>query len=1072
MSRLLSDSQLVQKGGNYSRLWAFFKKRSFVAQISHYLHITLAAQQQAMRRDAYMRTINRSQPRPQNHLKQRSPKEKLVVTKKEQPLERSPTAINLFGITITGMDPRLINQARLRLSVPVEAGKARVFGVDRNAKIKVHSECVANVDIRLVRNDDGALALEHFSLNLSKSIKVKNPSASLEPHAGKSYLGMKLKDQLANVSIKSITIDHNGQVLVDGQIKILHALKKRIPRSLSIEKVPVLDEAALVKLGIIAGSDNSETNKLSSLSKKFNIKQILKKIGALTGVATFDLSINGDEAQASFLKNNTMVQGHVAPLYIKLAGTTDLSSAGDLLIVVDGKRSTIESSLGVYVPHMEAKISRVGEERPMKVRLNGKISGMSKQISVNTFSDKEIKTVMPRRRAGPIIPLTPTSEDDFNLSCGAQAVKIKASVELKAQVKAGLKQMRGSGKLNVVATEPFVKTHERGINFGGAISAKMDVNRFSYKAGLGLTTASAHTDIGFFPNAMTMRQYPELRPVEFNYEAQITGPGQAEITPPPFGASRIVRPVKNFEGHDERADTPLTRTNFRPIGSPEYFRHVEKITGAKPRHADRVELLIDGICSMPKRLELIKEAKDIICFQTLVFKHDAAGLEYAQALVDAAKRGVRVVGVIDAIGNIESFKDLSTPNPIYEYFRSNGVELCLYNGFLEDGLRKIIDIAQAYPEVFTSFTNKSLMGVAEALRFFEQVADVADDDANALPLTIRRELQNAVHTLMNGQEGVSPHNSVSELKQILSGNMTSFEEFLLAIKRIGDVSYRWHEKYLIVDGEHAVVGGMNIANEYLHGGSGEMVRIKNKSQPAWRDSDVYLSGEVVTDVFRSFRQNWFHVAGERISMPKQSVEKTDLENKQGHTVSIIQHRPLPDGDHNVTNFLLYNLRTLKAGEKAWFETAYFLPRGVLRSLQKEMVAAAKRGVDVRILTNSEQTSDFGPLVEAAVFDTRELLRAGARVFHRNNDRMVHAKVSVLGDMLTMVGSWNMDNRSASHDSEDVCAIYDRAITEQMSEQLKIDMFEQSDEITLANIGKRSLAKEFRSAGMLLMGELA
>ena len=309
------------------------------------------------------------------------------------------------------------------------------------------------------------------------------------------------------------------------------------------------------------------------------------------------------------------------------------------------------------------------------------------------------------------------------------------------------------------------------------------------------------------------------------------------------------------------------------------------------------------------------------------------------------------------------------------------------------------------------------------LRFFDQVADVATNDTNALPRPVRIELQNAIHSLLNGQEGVSPHNSVQELKRILSNNMTTFDELLYAIKRIGDVSYRWHEKYLMVDGDQAIVGGMNIADEYLHGGSGEIVYIKHKAQPAWRDSDVYLSGEVVKDVFNSFKQNWFHVAGEHLdlntepSVVNQSPANQSPANpEKGYTVSIIQHRPLPDGDHNVTNFLLYNLRTLKAGEKAWFETAYFLPRGVLRSLQKEMIAAAKRGVDVRILTNSEKTSDFGPLVEAAVFDTRELVKAGARVFHRNQDRMVHAKVSVLGDKLTMIGSWNMDNRSASHDS--------------------------------------------------------
>ena len=195
-------------------------------------------------------------------------------------------------------------------------------------------------------------------------------------------------------------------------------------------------------------------------------------------------------------------------------------------------------------------------------------------------------------------------------------------------------------------------------------------------------------------------------------------------------------------------------------------------------------------------------------------------------------------------------------------------------------------------------------------------------------------------------------------------------------------------------------------------------------------------------------------------------------DKEGHSAaSIIQHRPLEDGDHKVTNYLLYNLRTLKAGEIAWFETAYFLPRGVLRELQKELVLAARRGVDVRILTNSEATSDFKSLVEASVFDVRELLEAGARVFFRNQERMVHAKVMVLGDKLTMVGSWNCDNRSAAHDSEDVCTIYDRAINQEMTEVLLDDMMEQSDEITLHDLENRKLGKEFMSAAMLLAGEL-
>ena len=49
------------------------------------------------------------------------------------------------------------------------------------------------------------------------------------------------------------------------------------------------------------------------------------------------------------------------------------------------------------------------------------------------------------------------------------------------------------------------------------------------------------------------------------------------------------------------------------------------------------------------------------------------------------------------------------------------------------------------------------------------------------------------------------------------------------------------------------------------------------------------------------------------------------------------------------------------------------------SYQKELIAAQKRGVDVRILTNSEQSTDFKGLIHASVFDRRSRLEAGVRI---------------------------------------------------------------------------------------------
>lgn len=54
---------------------------------------------------------------------------------------------------------------------------------------------------------------------------------------------------------------------------------------------------------------------------------------------------------------------------------------------------------------------------------------------------------------------------------------------------------------------------------------------------------------------------------------------------------------------------------------------------------------------------------------------------------------------------------------------------------------------------------------------------------------------------------------------------------------------RFHEKYLVVDGTYAVVGGMNWGTKYAMGG---------EDPAGWRDTDCFLTGPVVADVQRRF----------------------------------------------------------------------------------------------------------------------------------------------------------------------------------------------------------------------------
>ena len=48
----------------------------------------------------------------------------------------------------------------------------------------------------------------------------------------------------------------------------------------------------------------------------------------------------------------------------------------------------------------------------------------------------------------------------------------------------------------------------------------------------------------------------------------------------------------------------------------------------------------------------------------------------------------------------------------------------------------------------------------------------------------------------------------------------------------------------MVDGHQAILGGMNIADEYMLGGSGARVEVLGGERTAWRDTDVYVEGMI------------------------------------------------------------------------------------------------------------------------------------------------------------------------------------------------------------------------------------
>ena len=91
---------------------------------------------------------------------------------------------------------------------------------------------------------------------------------------------------------------------------------------------------------------------------------------------------------------------------------------------------------------------------------------------------------------------------------------------------------------------------------------------------------------------------------------------------------------------DMSPDDPLAPLEFA----------VGRLTGLPREHGNKVELLRNGDEAYPRMLEEIGRARTSIGLQSYIFRADAAGDPFHQALIEAQRRGVQVRVLIDGVG--------------------------------------------------------------------------------------------------------------------------------------------------------------------------------------------------------------------------------------------------------------------------------------------------------------------------------------------------------------------------------------------------------------------------------------
>ena len=90
--------------------------------------------------------------------------------------------------------------------------------------------------------------------------------------------------------------------------------------------------------------------------------------------------------------------------------------------------------------------------------------------------------------------------------------------------------------------------------------------------------------------------------------------------------------------------------------------------------------------------------------------------------------------------------------------------------------------------------------------------------------------------------------------------------------------------------------------------------------------------------------------------------------------AVLVARPDEEGQPNVDALYLHAINA--AQKSITIENAYFVPP---KNLRDALVDAARRGVDVKVMTNSRASNDFGAVSDCARYFYDELLAAGVKV---------------------------------------------------------------------------------------------
>lgn len=243
---------------------------------------------------------------------------------------------------------------------------------------------------------------------------------------------------------------------------------------------------------------------------------------------------------------------------------------------------------------------------------------------------------------------------------------------------------------------------------------------------------------------------------------------------------------------------------------------------------------------------------------------------------------------------------------------------------------------------------------------------------------------------------------------------------------------RDHRKITVIDGKIGYTGGFNLADEYF-----------NRKQPYgyWKDTGIRMEGDAVRTLTMLFLEMWNAMEKgemEEVSAYLPGGRDSDFRGREKDAyIQPFADTPL-DELHTGEDVYLNALKNAK--EHVYIMSPYLI---LTDDMSRELTLAARRGVDVRIVTPGIPDKPIIYQVSRSYFN--QLAREGVRIYEYSPG-FCHGKQLTADGELAVIGTINFDYRSLYHHFENGVLLYHYDCIREMEEDFR-KSFRVSREVT-------------------------